>query len=307
MKNLVVIILTLNEERHIQRAIESVREIADEILVVDSFSEDRTRDIAKASGASVFQHKFENHANQFNWALGLVDPEADWVLRLDADEVACPLLVSELKTALEETPPDVKGLSLRRRIVFMGKPIFWGGVFPLSVIRIFRNGHGRCEDRWMDEHIEVDGPVRSINKGELLDINLNPLATWIAKHNKYSTNEALEILNERYGVLPTHNTPKLSGETQFRRWLKEGVYYRVPSRLRPFIYFFYRYFIRFGFLDGARGTAFHILQGFWYRYLVELKVSEVIREMELNEAPASVAVRTVLGVDVGRSTTEPSD
>lgn len=88
------------------------------------------------------------------------------------------------------------------------------------------------------------------------------------------------------------------GQAGAKRWLKEAVYARLPSGLRAFAYFFYRYILRLGFLDGQAGTAFHFLQGFWYRYLVDAKVAEVKRRMaETGEGPVA-AIRGVLGIDV---------
>ena len=173
---LCTVILTYNEEEHIVRAINSVKNIAEDILVVDSYSTDKTVDLALSNGAKIVQRKFVNHSNQFNWSLQHVNPNIDWILRLDADEIITSKLQDELIESLSDIPDDVSGISLRRRIVFMGKEIKWGGIFPIQVVRMFRYGRGKCEDRLMDEHINIDGKIVSNFYGEIHDINLHPLS-----------------------------------------------------------------------------------------------------------------------------------
>lgn len=269
-----VIILTYNEEEHIARAINSVKKIAKDILVVDSFSSDKTLDLAIKNGARVINNKFINHSNQFNWSLQYVNPEIDWIFRLDADEIVTPKLKDELLKNLSEISNDISGISLRRRIVFMGKEIKWGGVFPIQVVRMFRYGKGKAEDRLMDEHINVDGKIISNFYGEIHDINLHPLSRWIEKHNKYSNLEALEVIKKEMNYVNLDSKFKLHSSAKIKRIIKERIYLNLPAQLRPFLYFLYRFFIMLGFLDGRRGLAFHFLQGFWYRYLVELKIIE---------------------------------
>jgi glycosyltransferase involved in cell wall biosynthesis len=290
MTDLTVIILTKNEARHISRAIASVRDVATRILVVDSGSEDDTVALAKAAGAEVMNRPWTTHAAQFNWALDQIAGVPGWVLRLDADEVLTPALTAEIAAGL----PDVAGLYLRRRIWFRGQPVRYGGVFPVQVMRLFRNGAGRCEDRWMDEHIVVEGPTATL-QGELIDDNQNPLDWWIAKHNRYASREVIDILNARYGLPKQGRSPQQGG---LKRWVKTVIYGRLPPGLRAGAYFFYRYVLRLGLLDGRQARAFHVLQGFWYRYLVDAKLAEVTRYIAENDAAPDVAIRLVLDVDL---------
>ena len=275
---LAVLILTFNEEDHIERAILSAQKIASDVIVVDSYSSDRTVAIAQNLGAQVVQNEFESHAAQFNWGMKFVRPNIDWIFRLDADEVITP----ELRRSLEEKLPlyseTVAGLAIRRRIFFLEKPIKWGGVFPIRVVRIFRRGRGSIEDRLMDEHVVVDGEVDSGINGEICDISHHSISRWIAKHNVYASKEAFEVLNEEFEFV-ARAASDVQGAAGLKRTLKLKVYYRLPYFIRPIIYFLYRYLLRLGFLDGYRGFAFHFLQGYWYRYLVELKVSEVKRKI----------------------------
>ena len=296
---LVAIILTFNEAQHLARCIDSLQGIADQIVVADCFSTDATLDIAHAHGARVIQREWVNHAIQFNWALTQLDAGTDWVLRIDADEYLTSDLVAEFKTGLLGVGSEVDGINCGRRMTFQGHVIRHGGVFPIRVLRLFRYGKGECENRWMDEHIKVAGPTLDV-RGEIIDDNLNPLSWWTDKHNKYASREAVDLLNLEYNFMPHDSVASLRGGKQagVKRWLKEVIYARLPGGFRAFAYFFYRYVIRLGFLDGQPGTAFHFLQGFWYRYLVDAKVAEVKRYMREHRVDIRVAMERVLGVKV---------
>lgn len=299
---LVAIILTLNEEQHLQRCIASIQNIANEIVIADCYSTDATLEIARKHWARVIQRPWVNHATQFNWALTQLDPDTDWVLRIDADEYLTPELIAEIQTHLPSVTAEIDGVYCGRRMTFQGKLIKYGGVFPIRVLRLFRYGQGVCENRWMDEHIKVAGPTVDFN-GEMIDDNLNSLTWWTDKHNKYASREAVDLLNLEYGFMPHDSVARLRGgnQTGVKRWLKEWVYARLPGGLRAFVYFFYRYVLRLGYLDGQAGTAFHVLQGFWYRYLVDAKIAEVRRFMRVRDVGITDAIEQVLGINVSRS------
>ena len=296
---LTVVILTKNEERHVARAMASVAPIADRVVVVDSGSTDRTVELAQECGAEVLVHPFVTQAQQFNWALDQLPSDTDWVFRLDADEVVTDALAAEIKAKLGSLPLSVSGVHVLRRMTFIGRPIRWGGVFPVRVLRLFRHGKGRCENRWMDEHILVQGETAEF-RGEIVDDNLNSLTWWTEKHNAYASREVVDLLNLEYGFMAHETVADLRGGEQagVKRWIKEKIYARLPGGFRAFIYFAYRYVFRLGFLDGKEGTAFHVLQGFWYRYLVDMKLHEVKTFMRRNDADVVVAIRAVLGIDV---------
>jgi glycosyltransferase involved in cell wall biosynthesis len=295
--NITAIILTLNESIHLQRCLESIKDVANNIVVVDCFSTDNTLDIARSFAAVIVQREWTNHADQFNWALSQLPENTEWVLRIDADEYLTPELATEIKQKMPAISPGTNGIYLNRRMAFQHKLIHHGGVFPISILRLFRYGYGQCENRLMDEHIKVSGPTTKFSE-EMIDDNLNSLSWWTEKHNKYSSLEAVELLNLEFHFMQIESIATLKGGKQasVKRWLKERVYVRLPSGFRAFAYFFYRYFVRFGFLDGYQGTSFHFLQGFWYRYLVDAKVVEVKRYMDSNKVDAKTAINTVLGI-----------
>ncbi|HYP57463.1 MAG TPA: glycosyltransferase family 2 protein [Beijerinckia sp.] len=282
MANLAVVILTFNEELHIERSIASVASFASEIFVVDSFSTDRTVELAKGKGATILQNKFINQAKQFQWALDNLPITAEWIMRLDADEVIEPDLAAEIEQKLPTLGTDVVGINLNRKHVFLGRWIKHGGRYPMYLLRIWRRGHGRIEDRWMDEHMLVWGG-RTINfKGGFADHNLHDLTYFIDKHNKYATREAIEIINKKHGLFASD--PSLMGEAgssqaRAKKWLKENLFNRLPFWLAAAAYFLLRYIVQGGFLDGTEGLTYHVLQGYWYRFLVGAKVLEYQRAL----------------------------
>ena len=150
MTSLSVLILTYNEARHIERAIASVAAIASEVVVVDSGSTDATVELATRAGARVLHHPFITQARSFQWGLDHGALAGEWVMRLDADEVIEPDLAREIAERLPGLPPGVTGVVLKRQHVFMGRAIRHGGRYPLNLLRIWRAGLGRIEDRWMD-------------------------------------------------------------------------------------------------------------------------------------------------------------
>ena len=297
--DLTVIILTLDEEKHLPRCLNSIRDIAKAIVVVDCYSTDKTLEIAREFGARVLQNRWVNYATQFNWALTQLDANTDWVLRIDADEYVSPQLAAEIRERLPGIKPAVDGVFCGRRMTFQGKMIRFGGVFPVRVLRLFRYGRGQCENRWMDEHVKVAGTTVDL-KGELIDDNLNSLNWWTNKHNLYASREAVDLLNLQYGFMPHDSVAKLRGGSQAgtKRWIKEVVYANLPGGFRAAAYFFYRYIIRMGFLDGQAGAAFHFLQGLWYRYLVDTKVAEVERYMKEHDVNIRSAIAEVLELNV---------
>lgn len=263
-----VVILTYNEELNIDSCLKSVADFVDEIFVVDSFSTDRTLERVKKYNAKILQHPFENYAKQLNWALDNCQAKGEWILRLDADEYLTEELKDELARILPETPKEVSGFLFRRRVYFLGRWIKHGGYYSTWLLRLFRNGHGRCEDRNMDEHIILSQGLAVPVKGDMVNDDRKSLTWWTAKHNNYSGREAQDVAKrESKGTL-------LTGRPARMRWLKLNFYYRLPLFWRAWFYFCYRYFLRAGFLDGKEGLIFHFLQGFWYRFLVDAKLYE---------------------------------
>ena len=275
--SIAVVILTFNEEMHIERCIHSAQAVSDEIIVVDSFSTDNTCAIAQSMGAIVYQHKFENYARQLNWAIENCDIQANWIWRLDADEYIEPLLASNALEALEYIADDVNGIFVNKKIIFMGQPLLHGGWYPVQHIKIIRKGFGACENTWMDEHLVVYSGKTIAIDGDQTDENLNDLNWWSHKHVNYASREAINMLLMEYNLQNKNAEvhPNFFGTgTERKRWLKIK-YLKTPLFIRPFINFFIRYILKGGFLDGKRGLIWHFLQGFWYWMLVDAKIYEL--------------------------------
>jgi len=298
MNSITVVILTFNEEKHIERCLRSALQAARQVFVVDSFSTDRTVEIAEALGARVWQHEFRSHAAQFAWALENLPIDTDWVMRVDADEVITPELAESLRRRLADASPDVHGFLVCRYVRFMGGLIRHGN-FPQWNLRIWRNGKAQIEQRWMDEHMVLKTGKAERLKGRFIDDNLNNITWWTGKHNSYASREAIDLLNRKYHFLDglASNNAVLDRGARYKRWLKENIYFRLPPGVRAFAYFLYRMVFQLGILDGRAGFVFHFLQGFWYRFLVDVKVREVERRMRSDGIGCAEAIRRELGVD----------
>ena len=297
---LTVLVLTFNEELHLARCLQSILPITSDIVVVDCFSQDKTSAIAKQYGARVLERAWENnHSTQVNWALTQLPADSEWVMRIDADEYLTPDLIIQIKEVLPTLGSDVDGVSCIRKMVFQGKLIEYGGVGANRVMRIFRFGKGQSEARFMDEHIKIGG--RSIHlSGVLIDDNLRPLSWWIEKHNNYSSREAVDLLNLKYGFSGTNSVASLTSSTSIgtKRWIKENIYAKLPGGLRAWTYYLWRYIFMMGFLDGAKGAQFHFLQALWYRSLVDAKVAEVERYIAEKRVSPAEAIQEVLGMSL---------
>ena len=277
---LAAIVMTLNEARHLPRCLSSLRGIADAVMVVDSFSTDETLRIAGEHGARVIQRAWVNHAAQFNWALTRLDADTDWVLRVDADERLTPELAAEIRERLPGLDSGVNGVAFRRLVIFQGRAIRFGGVSRGARAPAVPLRPRAVREPLDDEHVKGAEPAVTF-RGELIDENLNPLTWWIDKHNRYASLDAMELLNLEYGFGPRDSVAGLRGGSRagVKRWVKERVYARLPRGIRALAYFLYCYVFRLGILDGPSGAGFHVLQGFWYRYLVDAKIAEVKRCM----------------------------
>jgi glycosyltransferase involved in cell wall biosynthesis len=273
MAEIAAFILTHNERVHIARCIRSLLPFAAEVFVVDCGSSDDTVAIARGLGAQVVTHDWpHNHGVQTNWAIDNLAFSQPWLMRVDADEVVTPALADEINRRLSDLPSDVNGLVVKRRQVFLGKSLVHGGSYPIRLLRIWRRDHGRCEERWMDEHIVLSSGRSLELEHDLEDHNLNDLRWWTHKQANYAVREAAETLRAREHE---HEHGELEPVTRRKRWLKENVYRRLPLFVRPLGYFSYRYLLQLGFADGVPGLVWHALQGFWYRFLVDALIYEI--------------------------------
>ena len=298
MLDLSVIILTYNEELHIRRCLENVLPFAKKVFVVDCFSTDKTKEIALRLGAEVVEHAWPgNQAEQFNWALDNLPISTEWVLRLDADEYLLPELVEELQEKLPTLPEDVTGIIFNRRHIFMGQ---WmrRGIYPVKLLRAFRYGKGMCEQRLMDEHIQLTEGRAVEFAHDFCDHNLNNLSWFCHKHVNYAIREAVDLLDielDLTGAAESDNGKEISPQALAKR-MKKHKYARQPLFWRSFAYFCYRYFLKGACLDGKVGFIWTFLQGWWYRALVDAKVYEIKRQCGNDKEKIKVLLRREYGI-----------
>ncbi|MBC7811899.1 MAG: glycosyltransferase family 2 protein [Burkholderiales bacterium] len=267
------IILSYNDEQLLRAALESVTGWISEIFVVDSGSTDRTREIAREFTDNIVVHPFENYAAQRNWAQDNLPLHHEWILHLDADERVTPELRHSLELFFASSQPHtVNGLLIARRTVFMGRWIKHGGHYPVYHLRVFRRVKGRCEDRLYDQHFTVSGPTLLL-QGDIIDTITTSLDNWMLRHIRWASLEVQEQQQEQPQTVSVSES-RSGTPIEQRRWYKNSVYNRLPLFTRAFAYFFYRYILRFGFLDGPQGLIFHILQGFWFRFYIDAKLWE---------------------------------
>ena len=277
MLDITVIILTYNEEIHIRRCLENISSFAKKIFVIDSFSIDRTVEIAREYGnVTVLQNNWVNYATQFNWALQQANIQTKWVLRLDADEYLTEELKRELTKHLPNLNAQYTGVIFPLRRVFLGRTIR-KGMPKVKLLRLFQYGKAQSEVRLMDEHIQLLEGETIEFENEFADDNLNNLSWWSQKHIGYAIREAVDLLDIEYNLTGTAKEDEarvISEQAKAKRLMKHK-YASQPLFWRSFSYFCYRYFFRLGFMEGKEGFLWHFLQGWWYRTLVDAKVFEI--------------------------------
>ena len=264
------IILTFNEEENLPLALDSLRGWADEVFVVDSYSTDKTVEIAlarKADGVRIVQHPFENYSAQWNWALRRLPIRTVWTLKLDADERLTPEFKTEATSKLSRWSDRTEGVYFRRELVFMNLRLRWGGASSSYVQHLWRTGTAVFEDRPVNEHALVRGRTEKLSAA-VLHHTSSDLSHWLEKHNRYSTLEAACLLDDDVNG---QVRPALLGTPDQRRMWLRRLYRRLP--LRPFVYFLARYFVQLGILDGRAGFRYWFLHAS-YKYWIDLKLIE---------------------------------
>jgi glycosyltransferase involved in cell wall biosynthesis len=289
------VILTYNEELNIAACLESVIDIAEEIFIVDSGSTDKTIEICRTYSDKIFVHPFVDHPSQWNWALTQLPIASDWILHVDADHRLSPALKSQIRAIVATGDQNISGYYARHRYLFLGCPIRG---FKKYSLRMFRRSRTHVDmSEVLDNRFVIDGQTAKM-AGVTVEDNRKEwtLDFWLQKHIRYASALATDEVLRRAGHLQWTIEPKFFGSPDERAvWLR----YRwqvCPLYLRPFLYFFYRYVLRFGFLDGFTGLLYHFLQAFWFRLVIDIKIAELQRriangDVSLEELANSLASR----------------
>jgi glycosyltransferase involved in cell wall biosynthesis len=224
-----VCIITYNEEANIARTLDSVKGIADEMIVVDSGSTDKTVELARGRGAKVFVEEWRGFATQKNAAMAKAS--GDWIFSLDADEEVSPELAASIQALLKsgKAAPEFDGYMVARRNLYLGRWIKRSGYYPDRKLRLVRHGMGTFEDRAVHESMHTSGKVGRL-EGDLIHHAYATLDSFIEHANRYSTLGGEMVASERPTGFSIANIV-----------------------LRPLVAFIYRYFFRLGFLDGREG------------------------------------------------------
>lgn len=265
-----ILVLTLNEELNVSECLQSVK-WSDDLVVLDSYSNDRTVEIAKEAGARVVQRRFDNWAAHQNWALEHIPFKHPWVFYLDADERMTEKLKDELLGIAQDTSRQPVAYYCGRQNMFMGRWIRHA-MPPGMIMRFFRPAHVRFE-RLVNPVPVIKGPHGYLS-GMLIHYNFSKgISEWIDKHNRYSQMEALEGM--KLILHASKEQPSLfNSDRALRRRALKNLSFRLPWR--PFIKFLYLYVWQRGFLDGRPGFTYCVLQSF-YEYMIVLKMRELER------------------------------
>lgn len=274
MADITVIILTKDEELNIKKCIEAVQPIAKRIVIVDSYSTDNTVEIARTLGADIYQHPFKHYGAQFQWAIDNCDIDTQWVFRLDADEeVSEESRVEIEKLCKENANTNINGFVFRLIYIFLGKEIRHSGLNILEKLCIFKYGKAYMEDRYLGEQIVLTEGKSIKMKSLSYHHDFKSMTFLINKLNWYATREVKDMYIQKDAK--NQEVKTLDFPSKVRRVLKYSVYYKMPSKTRTKLYFFYRYILRGGFLDGKEGFYFCFFELYFYRVLVDAKLYEV--------------------------------
>mgnify|MGYP006127430019 CR=1 FL=1 len=263
-----IVILTYNCERILRKTILAAKKIHQNIIILDSYSSDKTLKIAKELQCIVFKRKFINYSKQRNYIIRKCNKKYQWQLHLDADEVLSEKLIKNIKDVLFKNKKNTAYL-IKREIFFLKQKLKFGGTSNYH-LRFFPSNTSKCEDRLYDQHFVTKLKTCKID-GVLNDMNINNLSEWISAHNKWSSLAAKERLKKRKNFVKEN----LFGNSIERvRFIKQKINY-LPLGIKGFILFLIKYIILFGFLDGKKGFIYCFLNSFWFHTLIDAKKLEL--------------------------------
>jgi glycosyltransferase involved in cell wall biosynthesis len=278
VESLAIIVLTQNEADNLPRCLESIAGFG-EAVVVDSGSDDGTQEIARQAGARVYEHSFESFARQRNWALENCDLKSEWVLFLDADEIATPEFRQAVTNTIQDAPDLVAGFYCCWKMMLDQRWLRRSDSFPKWQLRIVRrgcadfidSGHGQKEGR-------VDGKLDYVREPYLHYALSKGWEAWWAKHNQYSGEEAADRFSRSASWREL-----FSKDSSRRNRALKPVLSRIPGW--PLLRFLHMYILKGGFLEGREGFAYCASMG-WYEYLIRAKMRDLGKRPIPRELPS---------------------
>ncbi len=259
MPTLSAVLIAQDEERTIGKVLASVRDMVDEIILVDSGSTDATMEIARQFDAKVISQQWLGYAAQKNFAISQASSE--WILSLDADEIITPALAAEIKSVLAREASSVDGFRIARLMHVGEVAIAHGGFYPDRQLRLFKRGKGQFNDRLVHESIVLDG-VKEDLKEHLLHMSYRDVEHFRMAHEKYARLAAKEAMKKGFRSSKTSS---------------------INLYLHPLWTFFYRYFIRRGFLDGSLGLEMNLA----YSDYVRKKILYLREEVQISSSSST--------------------
>lgn len=260
-------IFTLNEGINLPKCLKSLAPICDDVVVIDSFSSDQTEAICRQAGVRFVQHTFTGFGDQRNWALENIDFRNEWIFILDADEAFTPELIAELQQRLPQVSPEVAAFRVKRKLYMWGRWLRYSSLYPTWVIRLIRRGKVRYVNRGHAETQVVQGRIEAL-EADLRDENLKGIHAWFERQNEYSSKEAIHESSQTPFAWWRVFSPSPLERREALKTISRGLPFRA------FIFFFYSYVLRRGFLDGRAGFYFSLMKAI-YTEMIELKKLEI--------------------------------
>lgn len=261
-----VLLITKDEEANIARCLQSL-DWSDDIVVVDSYSGDRTVEIAESCGARVQLRRFETFASQRNYALEQIPFKYEWILHMDADEVCTEELQAEIRA--ETVHSQFDAFRIASKMMFRGRWLRHASMYPAYQVRLGRHPVFRFEEIGHGQREAIEPSRIGTLKSAYLHYPYRGMQEWLERHNRYSSAEAQELV---YGVHFRSCSGLLSRDKTSRRRALKSLSYRLP--LRPLLRFVYVYLVRSGFLDGRAGFEYAYMLAL-YEAMIGLKVREM--------------------------------
>ena len=275
-KNIVIIFLTYNSQKIINKSILAAKKISENIIIVDSYSTDKTKQICKDLNCKIYERKFKNYSDQRNWIIKKIEKNYKWQLHLDADEILDNRAIDSIKIAI--TSKNQNSYIIKRKNYFLGKKLNFSGLNPWH-LRLFQSGKATCEELLYDQHFVSTNMIKKLN-GYIHDINPMNLSEWKKRHLKWAKLAAKSLVNE------TGNKNILEGKLNFdprqRVRLYKNLFYSLPSAVRPYLLFIYRLFIKFGLFDMKIGIKFSYYHAFWFRSQVDKEINKILKNKKSN-------------------------
>lgn len=256
-QSLIILILTLDEEIHIQRCLNSIYKLNCPIYIIDSGSKDETINIAKNYTNNIFFNFFESQKKQIEWFLKKETiNDNKWILRLDADEYLPDKSLDKIRNLINNIDDKVGLINLSLQREFLGKHLKFGTLSNRQIPRIWKKSTAVFTEKNMDEKLKVKDGFKTINSNiEFFDASLLSPCEFVEKHLNYVDRQLLDI--------------KLNVENKYS--IRKKFYYALPFEISALLLFLYRYFFHLGFLDGREGFSYHFLQCFFYRNLIGMQ------------------------------------